>query len=127
MIPAELRLTDQQWWQLHSGLLRDDNEHAALQVCGYLAADDDQVLLCRRVVPIGPEDLRHAGRRHLALAPTTLARVAKAARSEQGTMVVCHSHPFPEPVHASRSAWTPRPNCAVGPYGAGWRPGQWPR
>jgi molybdopterin/thiamine biosynthesis adenylyltransferase len=134
MMPAELRLTDQQWQQLQAGLLSDDNEHAALLVCGYLATGDDQVLLCRRVVPLGPDDLLHAGRRHLALAPTTLARVAKAARAEQGTVVVCHSHPFPGPVHASpldldteaelcgRALWgrlAPRPVAALvlGPDG----------
>jgi hypothetical protein len=133
-MPAELRLTDTQWAQLRSGLLGDDDEHAALLVCGYLGTGDDQVLLCRRVQQLGPADLLEEGQRHLAIAPMTLARGAKAARAEQGTVVVCHSHPFPGPVHASpldlgteaelcgRALWgrlAPRPVAALilGPDG----------
>lgn len=131
---AELRMTDVQWAQLRAGLLGDDDEHAALLVCGYLAVGDDQVLVCRRVQQLGADDLLDAGRRHLAIAPMTLARVAKAARAERGTVVVCHSHPFPGSVHPSpldldteaelcgRALWgrlAPRPVAALilGPDG----------
>ncbi len=143
-MPAELRLTDTQWAQLRAGLLGDDDEHAALLICGYLIANDDQVLVCRRVQQLGAADLLDTSRRHLAIAPTTLARAAKGARAEQGTMVVCHSHPFPGPVHAStldldteaelcgRALWgrlAPRPVAALvlGPDGLDgrlWRDGR---
>jgi molybdopterin/thiamine biosynthesis adenylyltransferase len=133
-MPAELRLTDTQWAQLRAGLLGDDDEHAALLICGYLAAGDDQVLLCRRVHQLSPAELLEESQRHLAIAPTTLARAAKAARAEQGTVVVCHSHPVPGPVHSSpldldteselcgRALWgrlAPRPVAALvlGPDG----------
>lgn len=143
-MPTELRMTEAQWTQLHAGLLDDDDEHAAMLVCGYLDTGDDQVLLCRRVQHLGAADLLDSDPRHLAIAPTTLARAAKTARAEQGTVVVCHSHPFPGPVHASpldldteselcgRALWgrlAPRPVAALvlGPDGLDgrlWRDGR---
>jgi hypothetical protein len=99
-----------------------------------LREGDDQVLLCRRVHQLSPAELLEESQRHLAIAPTTLARAAKAARAEQGTVVVCHSHPVPGPVHSSpldldteselcgRALWgrlAPRPVAALvlGPDG----------
>jgi molybdopterin-synthase adenylyltransferase len=142
-MPTELRLTDTQWGQLRAGLLGDDEERAALLVCGYLVTGDAQVLLCRRVLQLGGADLLEASSGHLALAPRPLPWGARPPRGEQGTVVVCHSHPFPGPVHASsldldteaelcgRALWgrlAPRPVAALvlGPDGLDgrlWRDG----
>jgi molybdopterin/thiamine biosynthesis adenylyltransferase len=100
-MPAEIRMTAAQWAQLRGGLLCDRAEHAALLVCGYLSTRSGELLLTRRVQHLLADDLADAGPRHLAIAPTSLARAAKAARAEHGTLVICHSHPFPGTVQAS--------------------------
>lgn len=88
---AELRLTDGQFKSLRAHLLPDDNEHAAILVCGMAG---DRTVVCRRVVPLSAEDLESAGQLHLHISPLTLARLAKQAAREAATLVVCHSHPF---------------------------------
>lgn len=96
---AELRLTTEQFQLLHQCLLPDDAEHAAILACG---SGPDGLLLCRSVTALGPDDLEPtSGRLHLDISPLTLARAAKAAAQASGTIVVCHSHPFPGPVAAS--------------------------
>lgn len=99
MTHAEIRLTRRQFAALSGHLLRDDAEHAAILVCGSAGAHD--LLMCRRVIPVTTDDLQAADQLHLQISPIALARAAKQARSEDGTLVVCHSHPFPGRVAAS--------------------------
>lgn len=90
---AELRLTDAQFQTLRAHLLPDAHEHAAILICGTAASG--RILLCRRVVPLSGADLDSSGQLHLHVSPIALARLAKQAAHERGTLVVCHSHPFP--------------------------------
>lgn len=99
MTHAELRLTAEQFAELRKHLLPDDAEHAAILVCGTAGSDD--LLLCRRIVPVTANDLQSAGPLHLNISPIALARAAKQARGEDGTIVICHSHPVPGTVAAS--------------------------
>ncbi len=99
MTPAELRLTAEQFAELRAHLLPDDAEHAAMLVCGTAGVDD--LLLCRRIIPVTADDLQSAGPLHLHISPMALARAAKQGRNEHGTLVICHSHPFPGTVNAS--------------------------
>ncbi|MFP5327656.1 MAG: ThiF family adenylyltransferase, partial [Acidimicrobiia bacterium] len=98
-MPAELRLTTSQFAELREQLLPNDAERAALLVCG--TAGEDDLLLCRRVIQVAQGDLESSGPLHLHISPIALARAAKQARNEQGTLVVCHSHPFSGTVRAS--------------------------
>jgi len=92
---AELRITDRQWAQLRKHLLADRSEHAAVLVCGTLNLQDGTALTTRRVIPLKADDLLHSSALHLSISPVTLARVAKEARAQAGTVVLCHSHPWP--------------------------------
>ena len=96
---AELRLTEAQFRMLDGHLLPDEDEHAAVLICG--TTPGGNTLLCRRVVPLSGDDLESSGRLHLHVSPITLARLAKLARLEDATLVVCHSHPFPGAVGPS--------------------------
>lgn len=98
---AELRLIDRHWTELREHLLTDGSEHAAALVCGTLTSPDGTVLTTRRVVPLNAEDLIHSSRLHLSISPVALARVAKEARTQAGTVVLCHSHPWPGIVRPS--------------------------
>ena len=99
---AELRFTDDQFAQLRRHLLSDDDEHAALLICGF-GRDERDLLLCHRVIPLWDDDLEaSSGRLHIEIAPLALARAAKQAASVGCTVVVCHSHPFPGTVRPSR-------------------------
>lgn len=91
-MPAELRLTDAQFQTLRTHLLANEYEQAAILVCGSTASR--RTLLCRRVVPLSGADLESCGQLHLQVSPIAIARLAKQAAREQGTLVVCHSHPF---------------------------------
>lgn len=99
---TELRMIEEHWQQLASHLLAADGfEHAALLICGTDRTPLASTLLVNEVVPLTGDDLLDAGELHLSLSPIALARIAKRARSSDGTVVVCHSHPFPGRVHAS--------------------------
>jgi len=98
---AELRLTDHQWRQLRSHLLADDFEHAAVLLCGTLTSPQGLVLTTRRIIPIDSEDLLDSSALHLSISPVALARVTKTARTEAGTVVLCHSHPWKGSVRPS--------------------------
>jgi molybdopterin/thiamine biosynthesis adenylyltransferase len=96
---TELRFTEAQWDLLQSHLLQDDSEHAALLLCGTHDSSTGSLLLVRRVLLLREDDLEaDSGEFHLKIRPTTLARVAKLARTQAGSVVLCHSHPFPGPV-----------------------------
>lgn len=98
---AELRFTTQQFDDLRRHLLPDEAEHAAVLICG-IGGPANELLLCRRVIPLTGQDLEpSSGRLHLHISPLALARVAKQAGREACTVVVCHSHPFPGSVLAS--------------------------
>jgi molybdopterin/thiamine biosynthesis adenylyltransferase len=86
---------------LRAQLLADESEHAAVLVCGSLSSAQGVVLTTRRVIPIDADDLLDSSALHLSISPVTLARVAKAARTEAGTVVLCHSHPWNGPVRPS--------------------------
>jgi molybdopterin/thiamine biosynthesis adenylyltransferase len=92
-------MTVKEFRSLQAHLLADENEHAAILVCG--TSSNRDMLLCRRVVPLQGDDLRSSGHLHLQVSPIALARLAKQAAYERGTLVVCHSHPFPGVVAAS--------------------------
>jgi molybdopterin/thiamine biosynthesis adenylyltransferase len=92
---AELRLTNNQWGQLREHLLADRSEHAAVLVCGTVSLRNGTALTTRRVIPVDEADLLHSSPLHLSISPVTLARVAKEARAQAGTVVLCHSHPWP--------------------------------
>src|SRR6266545_227132 len=98
---VELRLTDRQWAQLRGHLLADGSEHAAALVCGTLTSPEATVLTTRRVIPLDADDLLHSSPLHLSISPVALARVAKEARAQAGTVVLCHSHPWPGRVRPS--------------------------
>jgi len=99
---TELRFTASHWDQLHAHLLSDGDEHAALLVCGHQAVPGGAVLLVRSVIALTSDDLEQgSGRFHLRVSPAAVARAAKAAKLAGGTVVLCHSHPFPGPVRAS--------------------------
>lgn len=92
---AELRITQQHWDELTNHLLQDGDEHAALLLCGWSLESARPALLTRRVQILQPDDYLSTGALHLSIAPTTLARAAKQAAAEGGTLVLCHSHPWP--------------------------------
>ena len=98
---VELRLTDRQWVRLRGHLLADGSEHAAALVCGTLTSPEATVLTTRRVIPLDADDLLHSSPLHLSISPVALARVAKEARAQAGTVVLCHSHPWPGRVRPS--------------------------
>jgi len=98
---AELRLTERQWAQLRGHLLADGFEHAAVLVCGTLTYPGGTVLTTRRMIAMDEGDLLHSGPLHLSISPVSLARAAKEARAQAGTVVICHSHPWPGPVSPS--------------------------
>lgn len=100
---TELRFTEVHWDLLRSHLLQDDVEHAALLVCGTHDSASGSLLLVRSVFLLDEDDFEaDSGEFHLRIRPTTLARVAKLARSQAASVVLCHSHPFPGPVLPSR-------------------------
>lgn len=99
-MPTEIRLTDKQWTDLRGLLLTDDSEHAAVLVCHTLRGAPG-VLVTRRVVELTEHDMLDAGPLHLSISPVAMARITKQARSEGATVVLCHSHPWAGPVHAS--------------------------
>ena len=100
-MPAELRFTAEQHNKLLRHLLADDDEHAAVLMCG-TARNRPELLLCHQVVPLTAADLEaSSGRLHLEVSPLTIARLAKQAKADGRTLVVCHSHPFHGPVQAS--------------------------
>jgi molybdopterin/thiamine biosynthesis adenylyltransferase len=101
-MPAELRLTELHWTQLSDHLLGDDHEHAALLVCGVIRAEGQAVLTTRQVHLLTHDDMLDSGPLHLSIAPTSLARIAKHARAQGLTIVLCHSHPWPGAVGPSR-------------------------
>jgi molybdopterin/thiamine biosynthesis adenylyltransferase len=98
---AELRVTDRQWAELREHLLADSAEHAAVLVCGSVTTADRTILVTRRVIPLHDADLLDSSPLHLSISPVSLARVAKQARSQAGTIVLCHSHPWTGPVRPS--------------------------
>jgi len=98
---AELRLTDVQWTELRTHLLADGAERAALLVCGTIGGPTGQALTTRRVIPLDASDLLDSSELHLSISPVSLARAAKVARTESGTLVLCHSHPWPGEIRPS--------------------------
>lgn len=98
---SEIRVTLPQWQDLQSHLLADDLEHAAILICGTVTTPGARLMLVREVVPLGDEDLIEHGELHLSVAPVTIARLAKRAARANGSVIVCHSHPFPGPVGPS--------------------------
>jgi molybdopterin-synthase adenylyltransferase len=97
----EIRLTSAQWQELREHLLGDDLEHAAVLICGTAATPATRLMLARRVVLLGEADLIEHGELHLSISPVTIARLAKQAARAEGSVIICHSHPFPGPVAPS--------------------------
>lgn len=96
---VELRITSAAWKQLSERLLADRHEHAAILVCGHAHAESREVLLVQQVlIAEEPGDAIATSELGISLSPTFIARAAKAARQVGGTVVLCHSHPFPGPV-----------------------------
>lgn len=91
---AELRITESHWDQLRGHLLVDGDEHAALLICGSVASRQGPVLVTRCVLELDGDDFLSAGALHLSIAPAALARAAKQAAAQNGTLVLCHSHPW---------------------------------
>ena len=102
-MPAELRLTETQWARLGDHLLQNHDEHAAVLLCGVArGCSGAPVLTCRDVVFLGNDEVvTGASGLHLEVSPIALARLAKTARADGLTIVVCHSHPFGGPVKPS--------------------------
>lgn len=102
-MPADLRITDKHYAQLHEHLLAvDGDEHAALLRCGTTTYGTTSALLVQEVIPLQSQDMLSAGALHLSISPIALARVAKQAKLTSSTLALCHSHPFPGPVSASQ-------------------------
>lgn len=93
-------MTRTQWQVLRDHVLQDQDEHAAVLMCG-LVPGEQPILTCRRIVTLGADELLSAGGLHLEMSPIALARIAKDASRQQLTLVVCHSHPFGGPVWPS--------------------------
>jgi molybdopterin/thiamine biosynthesis adenylyltransferase len=100
-VRSEIRLTLPHWENLRAHLLADDFEHAAVLICGTMSTPGTRLMLVREVVPLGDEDLLEHGELHLSVDPVTLARLAKRAAHANGSVIICHSHPFPGPVGPS--------------------------
>jgi molybdopterin/thiamine biosynthesis adenylyltransferase len=98
---ADLRVLEADWSQVVGHLLVDGDEHAALLICGVRKQRGAVTYLVQQVVPLAGNDFLDRGRDHLAVAPMTLARHAKRARSAGAAIVLVHSHPFPGSVVAS--------------------------
>lgn len=94
----EIRLTSAQWRELREHLLSDGLEHAAVLICGTAATTGARLMFARRVVLLGEADLIEHGELHLSVSPVTIARLAKQAARAEGSVIICHSHPFPGPV-----------------------------
>ena len=97
----EIRLTSAQWRELREHLLADGLEHAAVLICGTAATPGARLMLARCVVLLGEADLIEHGELHLSVSPVTIARLAKQAARAEGSVIICHSHPFPGPVAPS--------------------------
>lgn len=96
---VELRITSASWTQLSEHLLADHHEHAAILVCGQAQAQARNLLLVQQVlIAREPGDAIETTHLGISLSPAFIARAAKIARSVGGTVVLCHSHPFPGPV-----------------------------
>lgn len=98
---ADLRILDADWRQLTGHLLADGHEHAALLICGVRRHRGAVTYLVQQIVPLSGADFLDQGPDHLSVAPMTLARYAKRARSTGAAIVLVHSHPFPGTVAAS--------------------------
>ena len=99
--PAGIRIAAAHWEQLNSHLLADGYEHAAVLLCGIQRSANRVTFLVQKVIELVGEDFLSSGALHLSIAPRSLARVTKQARSQNATLVLCHSHPFPGAVRAS--------------------------
>jgi molybdopterin/thiamine biosynthesis adenylyltransferase len=97
----EIRMTSSQWQALGQHLLADHLEHAAVLICGTIAAPSSRLMLVRQVVPLAGADLIEHGELHLSVSPVTIARLAKQAAQTAGSIIICHSHPFPGSVAPS--------------------------
>lgn len=97
----EIRITSAQWQELRQHLLADHLEHAAVLICGTIATSSSRLMLVRQVVPLAEADLIDHGELHLSVSPVTIARLAKRAAQAAGSIIICHSHPFPGPVAPS--------------------------
>lgn len=96
---AELRISSTMWSRLSEHLLADRHEHAAILICGQARAETHEVMLVQQVlVAEEPEDAIETADLGISLSPVFTARAAKIARGIGGTVVLCHSHPFPGPV-----------------------------
>lgn len=94
-VRSEIRVTLPQWLDLRVRLLADGFEHAAVLICGTVSSPAVRLMLVREVVPLSDEDLIEHGELHLSVSPVTIARLAKRAARADGSMIICHSHPFP--------------------------------
>ncbi|HET9970337.1 MAG TPA: ThiF family adenylyltransferase [Streptosporangiaceae bacterium] len=92
---SEIRITSSQWQDLQAHLLADDYEHAAVLICGTVITPAAWLMLVREVVPLAGEDLIEHGEQHLSVDPVSIARLAKRAARANGSVIICHSHPFP--------------------------------
>jgi molybdopterin-synthase adenylyltransferase len=97
----EIRMTAGQWQELREHLLADGIEHASVLICGSLATAGARLMFVREVVPLTDADLIDRGELHLSVSPVTIARLAKRAGQAGGTVIICHSHPFPGTVRPS--------------------------
>ena len=100
---SEIRIAARHWLELTDHLLADESEHAALLLCGSFQTAQRTVLLVRQVVPLSEADLEPGSQAlHLQIRPVVFARCAKMAALQGLTLAICHSHPFPGRVRASR-------------------------
>jgi molybdopterin/thiamine biosynthesis adenylyltransferase len=101
-VRTELRLIERHWAKLTAHLLAaDGDEHAAVLLCGTVSTEEATLLLVQDVVTLDGADLLSSGALHLSVSPVALARITKRARVGGGTIVLCHSHPFPGCVQPS--------------------------
>jgi molybdopterin-synthase adenylyltransferase len=99
---VELRLTSSEWNAIRRHLLADRYEHAAILICGHARAATRGVLLVHRVLLAAePDHAVISSELGISLSPTFIAHATKLARELHSTVILCHSHPFPGPVHPS--------------------------
>jgi molybdopterin/thiamine biosynthesis adenylyltransferase len=94
-VRSEIRIAFPQWQDLRAHLLADDHEHAAVLICGAAITPAARLMLVREVVPLAGEDLIEHAELHLSVDPVSIARLAKRAARANGSLIICHSHPFP--------------------------------
>lgn len=90
-----IAITSVDWERLRNKLLpEDNNETAAVLLCGASAGESERRLLVRRTVEVPPHLYRSRNRHHLEIAPEFYNEIITDCERSKLTPVIIHSHPF---------------------------------